>query len=90
MDPHSSSAGYSQRYHAYLDLTSQKWDDLHDTPVFPFTEPQSTDFISSSELANPSTSTEVSTSNAKGKSDVWKYFRKKLLIELGRLYVSFV
>ena len=61
MDPHSLSACYSHvsssRYDANLELTSQEWDELYmslpDTPIFPFTEPQSKDFISSSEPANP-------------------------------------
>ena len=85
MGQHSSLASYSHacssRYHINLDLTSQQWDELHmPLPVlqfFSFTESQSTDFISSSLLTNPpSTSTEVSTSNAEGQSDVWKYLKK--------------
>ena len=43
---------------------------LPDTPAFSFTEPQFTDFISSERANPPSTSAEVSTSNAEGKSGV--------------------
>ena len=82
MDPHSSSAGCnhasSSRYHTNLELTNQEWNELHmhlpDAPVF-FHRIIIHNFIFFSEPANqPSTSIEVSIFNAKGKSDVWKYF----------------
>jgi len=65
---------------------------LPGTSILPFSQPKtSSDFIASSDPPNlPSTPTaEVATSTTEGKSKVWK-FLKKLLMELGGLYASFV